>query len=67
MIRLTDEMGIFSAANIINKQRNRNSPGSPRKYSSLLLITLSILRSVTLRWVCHFFFCNVETASQQCS
>jgi len=33
MIRLTDKMGNFPAVNIINKQRNRNSPISPRTYS----------------------------------
>ena len=37
MIRLTDKMGIFPAVNIINKQKNRNSPSSPRKYSCPLL------------------------------
>ena len=37
MLCLTDKMGIFPAMNTINKQRNRNSPSSPRKYSSLLL------------------------------
>jgi len=35
MIGLTDKMGIFPAVNITNKKRNRNSPSSPRKYSSL--------------------------------
>jgi len=34
MIRLSDKMGIFPAVNIINKQRNKNSPSSPRKHSS---------------------------------
>ena len=37
MIRLTDKMGIFSGVNIINKQTNRNSPVSSRKYSCPLL------------------------------
>jgi len=37
LIRLTDKIGIFPAVNIINKQRNRNRPISPRTYSSLLL------------------------------
>ena len=37
MIRLTDKMSIFPAVNIINKQRTRNTPISPRKYSSPLL------------------------------
>ena len=40
MIRLTDKMGIFLAVNTINKQRYRNSPSSPRKYSCPLLLSM---------------------------
>jgi len=46
MIRLTDKMGIFPAVNMINKKRNRNSPSSPRKYSSLPVPAKRLLYSL---------------------
>jgi len=40
-IRLTDKMRHFSPMLIINKQRNRKSPSSLRKYSSPLLMCVA--------------------------
>ena len=51
MIRLTDKMGICPAVNIINKQRNRNNPISPRTYSSPLLLCLPSGLSCVEDWI----------------